>query len=88
MHRGKVTRIPDGDTIKVKDGPWIRLANVNAPEKGHPGFEESREALKNLVSQKEVTYTPVAEDAYGRTVANVKVGNKSVNQTMKKKGYK
>lgn len=88
MPRGKVTRIPDGDTIKIKDGPWIRLANVNTPEKGQPGFEAAREVLKNLVSQKVVTYTPVAKDAYGRTVANVKVGNKSVNQTMRKEGYK
>lgn len=88
MPRGKVTRVPDGDTIKIKKGPWLRLDGVDAPEKWQFGFDEAKDALKEMVVGKTVNYKEVATDAYGRPVAKVKVGNKSVNAAMKRKGYK
>lgn len=88
MPKGKVTRVVDGDTIKVKSGPYLRLAEVNAPEKRQRGFNEATEALKKLVMNKTITYQEVDTDIYGRPVVKVKVGSKSVNTAMKRKGYK
>lgn len=41
-----------------------------------------------MISRKPVTIDPVARDKDGRIVANVKVVNKSVNNAMRKKGWK
>jgi len=34
MAKAKVKTVPDGDTFVTEDGKKVRLANVNAPEKG------------------------------------------------------
>jgi len=88
MPTGKVTRVPDGDTIKIKGGPWVRLEGVMAPEKNRRGFDHAKGILINLVKNKTVHYKPVATDRYGRTVATVKVGQKVVNAVMKRAGYR
>ncbi len=52
----------------------VRLADVNAPERGEPGFTEATEALRRLVSG-ETVYLDVDDiyctDRYGRIVAVV-----------------
>ena len=79
----KVFDIIDGDTLKTaKIGPSIRLANVHAPEKGQKGYGDAKVKLAMLTRGKQVTVIPVATDVYGRTVAEVKVGNKSINKAM------
>lgn len=86
MSKGKVSQVKDGDTFKIAYGPWIRLANVNAPELGSKAGSTAKQQLKNLVGGKTVSYEKVGT-SYGRIVAKVKVGTKSVNSSMKKKGY-
>lgn len=86
MPKGKVSQVRDGDTIKIAYGPWIRLANVNAPELTAKSGAKAKQQLQQLVGGKTVTYEPVAM-SYGRVVAKVKVAGKSVNSIMKKKGY-
>lgn len=86
MPRRKVTGIRDGDTFRVSGGKIIRLANVRAPEKGTKGGAKARADLKKMIGGKTVSYDPKAM-SYGRIVANVKVGSKSVNQAMRGKGY-
>ena len=81
-----VTRIIDGDTFLTKSRKHpVRLANVNAPEKGKPGSVKATQALKGLIKGQKVEVKTVARDPYGRSVANVKVGSKSVNKAMNKK---
>ena len=81
----KVTKVIDGDTfITDKRKHPVRLANVNTPEKGQPGYGEAKEALKNLIQGQEVAIDTKARDKYNRSVANVKIENKSVNKIMKK----
>ena len=87
MPKGKVSQVKDGDTLKISRGPWIRLEGVNAPELGAKGGAKARDELRNLVENKTVIYESVGK-SYGRTVAEVKVGGKSVNNAMKRKGYK
>lgn len=87
MPKGKVSQVKDGDTFKIARGPWIRLEGVDAPEIGTKGGAKARDELKDMIEKKTVTYDPVSK-SYGRIVAKVKVGGKSVNTTMKRKGYK
>lgn len=81
----KVTKVIDGDTFMTKQrkNP-VRLANVDTPEKGQPGFQSAKKALENLVKGEEVSIDTVAHDAYGRSVAKVKIGARSVNKAMEK----
>lgn len=84
-----VTRIFDGDTFLTKSRHHpVRLANVDAPEKGTKAGSAATKALRKLIGGKKVQVYPVARDAYGRTVAKVKVDRKSVNDVVKSKSKK
>lgn len=82
----KVTRVIDGDTFKTasRKNP-VRLARVDAPEKGQPGATGATRALRKMIQGKEVSIDTVARDSHGRCVANVKVHGKSVNAAMRRK---
>ena len=82
----KVTRVLDGDTFKTgsRKNP-VRLANVNAPEKGKRGSAAATNELKRLIEGQTVSIETVARDKYGRSVAKVKVGRRSVNKAVKDK---
>lgn len=81
----KVTKVIDGDTFMTdrRKHP-VRLANVDTPEKGQKGYGDAKKALQGLIGGQEVTIDTKARDTYNRSVANVKLGNKSVNNAMKK----
>ncbi len=82
----KVTRVIDGDTFETdsRKNP-VRLAKVDAPEKGERGAAKATEDLRKMIQGEEVTIDTVARDRYGRSVANIKVGRKSVNAAMRAK---
>lgn len=73
----RVVSVADGDTITVVDSNQlqhrIRLAGIDAPEKGQPFSERSRQALSELVHGREVTIQWSKRDGYGRFVAKVLV---------------
>ncbi len=84
-----VTRVIDGDTFRTSCRKHsIRLANTDAPEKGTKGGASATKQLKRLIQGKKVEVKTVARDTYGRAVANVKIGNKSVNKAMSKRTRK
>lgn len=74
IHR-KVKRVLDGDTFQmyrtVNGSNYIRLANVNAPEKHQFGGGEATQKLKRLIQDKTVTLQPVGR-SYSRVVAKVR----------------
>lgn len=81
----RVTRVIDGDTFETASRKnSIRLANVDAPEKGQRGAAAATEALRDLIKGQEVTIETVGR-SYGRAVAKVKLGRRSVNQAMREK---
>ena len=85
----KVTRVIDGDTFRTASRKHsVRLANVDAPEKGKPGAGVATRKLGNLIRGKEVSIQTVARDTYGRSVAKVRVGRRSVNRAMRPKKRK
>ena len=84
-----VTRVIDGDTFLTKSRKHpVRLANVDAPEKGRKGGSKATKQLKKLIQGKKVEVHTVARDAYGRAVAKVKKGRVSVNKAMSRNSKK
>ncbi len=71
--RRKVQEVIDGDTFrvrnKVNNSQFIRIAGLNAPEKGQRGYASAKKKLSKLKG-KVVTLRPVGT-SYGRTVAEV-----------------
>ena len=84
-----VTRVIDGDTFRTSCRKHsVRLANVDAPEKGTKGGAKATKQLKSLIQGQKVEVNTVARDIYGRAIARVTVKGKSVNlaiNTKKKK---
>jgi len=80
-----VTRVIDGDTFRTSSRKHsVRLANVDAPEKGTKGGTKATKQLKSLIQGKKVEVNTVARDTYGRAVAKVKRGRINVNEAMAK----
>ncbi len=68
--------IYDGDTLRIIKGNEelkIRFCGIDAPEKAQALGIESRNYLRSLVafSQGQVYITPIENDRYGRTVAEL-----------------
>lgn len=80
----KVTKVIDGDTFitSSRKNP-VRLANVDAPEKGEPGFNRATIRLQRLISGEDVRIDTVARDKYGRSIANVYLGRQSINKKLR-----
>ena len=82
----RVTRVIDGDTFKTASRKHpVRLANVDAPEKGQKGSAAATKALRDMIGGQTVTIDTKARDKYRRAVADVKVGQKSINKAMRNK---
>jgi micrococcal nuclease len=98
---GIVIVVIDGDTILFKpDSPYqlnphgataraflkVRLASIDAPEKDQPYGEAATRALSALVLHQRVELTTVAIDAYGRTIAQLQLGDVQVNTELVRRG--
>ena len=83
-----VSNVIDGDTFATSsDHRPVRLADVNTPEKGQPGFLDARNILVRLVLNKSVRIETRAHDVYGRRVADVWVDATHVNTAMQQYGW-
>jgi len=93
----KVSRVVDGDTIKVRAASGeitIRLVGIDAPEESHkkrePGQPFSQQSTKNLagmVLNKSVSIKEYGHDRYGRTLAEVFLDGKNINLEMVDAGF-
>lgn len=79
---GRVVRWIDGDTVdlmmdlgfRVYSQQRIRLARINTPEKGRPGFEEATKAAASMVPVGTlVSVTCLGRDPYDRWIAELPV---------------
>lgn len=95
---GRVVRIVDGDTIKVRLGDrteTVRYIGMDTPELHHPtkgeepGGREAAEANRKLVEGQTVRLElDVQErDRYGRLLAYVYVGDMMINAELVAQGY-
>lgn len=80
--RRTVTRVIDGDTFQVArriaGTRTIRIANVNAPERGQRGFTSATSRLASQIRGRHVSLNVVARDRYGRAVSNVRVNRRKL----------
>lgn len=87
---GIVTRITDGDTLRIDDIP-IRLALINTPERGEAGYAE---ATAFTTATCPVGSTALVDEddgqisgSYGRIVAKVYCGDKLLNEELLRAGH-
>jgi len=96
---GTVTRVVDGDTIEVEplhhagSQLTIRLADIDAPEKGQRFGQESARYLFDLIMAKEVRIDYSKKDFFGRIIGTVYLlagdsgSLRQVNRTLIAGGY-
>jgi len=89
--QGKVVRVLDGDTLVVltegNEQVRVRLASIDAPEKGQPFGERARQALAAAVFSRFVRVRVETADRYGRTLGTVLADGQNVNAQMVADGY-
>ena len=85
--KGKVIKVYDGDTITVLDeldgGKFrIRLAGIDAPEKGQPGDKEATAFLTRRLLGEQVSVRYKAIDIYRRPLGTVWHKGENVSQLL------
>jgi micrococcal nuclease len=85
----EVVRIIDGDTIVAGNNTHIRLLGINTPEKGERYYNEAKNFLSELVSNKTIKIEYGAEryDKYKRTLAYVILNGKNINIEAVRNGF-
>jgi endonuclease YncB( thermonuclease family) len=81
----------DGDTVLVRREAGVRpmkvrLAEIDAPEKGQDFGDASKRSLAGMLAGRQVRIDPVAVDNYGRLVARLYVDDVSVNAELIRHG--
>lgn len=85
-------RVIDGDTLVVK-GPnekpiTIRLYGMDTPERGDTFYKEAKDALSKHVLNKDLRYTVLDTDRFGRSVALIyESSDVSINHKLVKQGF-
>jgi endonuclease YncB( thermonuclease family) len=91
----RVSAVFDGDTIEVVrelgDGETrrekIRLAGIDAPERGQPWSRRAKQALSERVLGKPVRVNAVSTDRWGRTVGEVYADDVCVGCELLREGH-
>lgn len=84
-----VMGISDGDTFTARceaETLAIRLAEIDAPEKGQPYGDRSKQHLSSLCFRQQAEIHPKTKDRYGRTVARVYCAGVDANAAMVRDG--
>ena len=72
---GRVVSVEDGDTVTVLDAGKVqhrvRLAGIDAPERGQPGGVRSKDSLAEMVFEQPVRVQWHKRDPYGRLVGTL-----------------
>jgi len=87
----KVIGITDGDTLTVIDSKRqtlkVRLAGIDAPEKGQDFGVRAQQSLSELVYGKDVTLLSRKVDRYGRLVGKILIGSLDANLEQIRRGF-
>ncbi|WP_425916103.1 thermonuclease family protein [Pseudomonas sp. GWSMS-1] len=86
----RVMTISEGDTFSCLSTDnkrlRVRLAEIDAPERKQPYGAEAKQALSDLVLEKQLLLHVQEVDRYGRTLARAFVGGVDVNYTLVEQG--
>ena len=89
-HTWRVVGVTDGDSITCLTGDKqqvkIRLNAIDAPERGQPFANKSKQALSDMVFGKAVEVEDLGADKYKRMTGRVAVDGVDVNHEMVAKG--
>jgi endonuclease YncB( thermonuclease family) len=89
-HTWRVVGVTDGDSITClkpdKQQVKVRLNAIDAPERGQPFANKSKQALSDLIFGKGVEVEDLGTDKYKRVIGRVMVGGVDVNHEMVAKG--
>lgn len=79
-----VTRVVDGDTVRLDDGEAVRLLGIDTPERNEPLYTEASALLSRLVFERDVTleFDQTRRDHYKRLLAHLWVRDSLVNEVM------
>lgn len=92
----KLVRVIDGDTLIAESTccqAWerVRLLCIDAPERGEPGFAESREHLARLIAGESfrLEHDPAHDqrDRWGRRLAYLLIDTRNINAEMIAAGH-
>ncbi|HBE30452.1 MAG TPA: nuclease [Cyanobacteria bacterium UBA11368] len=100
LQSARVTNIVDGDTIDIASSgcrlPWrgnsqlcrIRLSCIDTPERGQqPFFNDAKNRIEQLLPLgTEIMVRDTGDSSYGRIVAEIFLGNQSINLRMVREG--
>lgn len=81
--------VTDGDTITVlvaQRPVKVRLAEIDAPERGQPWGAQAKKALSDKIFGQVVEVRVVDTDRYGRTVGHVHLKGRDINREMVQEG--
>lgn len=87
---GRVVAVHDGDTLTVlvdRREVRVRLAGIDAPERGQPYADASRRALAARVAGRHVVVFARGRDGYGRTLGVVRVEGVDANRAQVRDGW-
>ena len=87
---GRVVAVHDGDTISVLVAGTpirVRLAGIDAPERGQPFANAARHALESRVAGRDVSVVQRGRDGYGRVLGRVYVDAIDINAEQVRSGY-
>ncbi|WP_392559669.1 thermonuclease family protein [Orbus mooreae] len=88
---GNVIKVIDGDTVDVLTTQHktirVRLFGIDAPERGQPYVNKSRQFLASLIAGKNVLIKAQSQDIYHRTLGVIFYQNKNINAKMVANGY-
>jgi micrococcal nuclease len=93
-YRATVFNVVDGDTIdvtvdlgfKMYSKQRIRLARIDTPERGQPGFAEAGHYLRELIMNKEITLVTHKVSKWGQYVGDIVLNGEDINQRMLDEG--
>jgi len=82
----------DGDTCTTSEGEKIRLACIDTAELRGPKAQTvkgnaAKDYLNDLIAGKEVFIKRITKDRYGRTVAELSINGKNIQQIMFNSGH-
>lgn len=84
MPRGKIKKVVDGDTIVLKGGEHVRVANLDAPELNQPGGQAAKKRLQKVLPRgQDVGLSQVLAKSYHRNIRRVTVKGKTVTKLVK-----
>jgi Staphylococcal nuclease homologue len=74
-----ISKIIDGDTVRLQGGQTLRLLGINTPEKNELYYQEAKDFLIQRTQNRTVQIETFGVGKYGRTLAYVFLDGQNVN---------